>query len=50
MVCSVSDAQQPVRDMMKEIGPKLEEMGRVQDRQPDAFAHDIFQFIARKGL
>ncbi len=50
MVYNVSDAQQPVRDMMKEIGPKLEEMGRVHDRQPDAFAHDIFQFIAGKGL
>jgi butyryl-CoA dehydrogenase len=50
MVYNVSDAQQPVRDMMKDIGPKLEEMGRIQDRKPDGFAHDMFKYIADKGL
>ncbi len=50
MVYNVSEAQQPVRDMMKEIGPKLEEMGRIQDRKPDGFAHDMFKYIADKGL
>ncbi len=50
MVYNVSDVQQPIRDMMKELGPKLEEMGKVHDRQPDAFAHDMFKIIADKGL
>jgi len=49
MVYNVSDVQQPIRDALKEFGPKLEEMGKVHDRQPDGFAHDMFKMIADKG-
>jgi butyryl-CoA dehydrogenase len=50
MIYNVSDVQQPIRDMVKEVGPQLEKMGREHDRQPDAFAHDMFKIIAAKGF
>ncbi len=50
MTYNVSDVQQPIRDMMKEFGPKLEPLGRKHDQQPDAFAHDMFKMIADQGL
>lgn len=50
MTYNVSESQQPVRDMMKEFGPKLEPLGRERDRMPDEFAHEMFQMIAKQGL
>lgn len=50
MAYNVSDVQQPIRDMLKELGPKLEPLGRKHDREPDAFAHDMFKMLAEKGL
>lgn len=45
------ELQQPVRDMMREFCPKeIEPLGRIHDREPDQFAHDIFQKLAAKGL
>lgn len=50
MTYNVSDVQQPIRDMVKEVGPTLEKMGREWDRKPDGFAHDMFKIIADKGF
>jgi butyryl-CoA dehydrogenase len=45
------ELQQPIRDMMREFCPKeIEPLGLKHDREPDAFAHDIFQKLAAKGL
>jgi len=45
------ELQQPIRDMMREFVPKeIEPLGLKHDREPDAFAHDIFQKLAKKGL
>lgn len=44
------ELQQPVRDMVKEIGPEIEKMGRECDRKPDAFSFDIFKILAAKGF
>jgi butyryl-CoA dehydrogenase len=43
------EIQQPVRDMIKEIGPQIQEMGRSEDRKPDSFSFDIFRLLAAKG-
>ncbi len=50
MTYNVHESQQAVRDLLKEIGPTIEKMGREWDRRPDGFAHDIYQFIGSKGL
>ncbi len=45
------ELQQPIRDMMREFCPKeIEPLGLKHDREPDAFAHDIFKKLADKGL
>ncbi len=44
------EIQQPIRDMVDEIGPQLEKMGREADRKPDGFSHEIFKLLAGKGL
>ncbi len=50
MAYNVNDnIQQPVRDMVKEIGPDIQRIGYEWDRKPDAFCHDIFQILAGKG-
>ena len=43
------DLQQPIRDMMREFCPKeIEPLGLKHDREPDGFAHDIFQKLVYK--
>ncbi len=50
MAYNVNDKiQQPVRDMVKEIGPDIQRIGYEWDRKPDAFCHDIFKILADKG-
>ena len=44
------ELQQPVRDMVKEIGPEIEKMGRECDRKPDGFSFEIFKILAGKGF
>jgi butyryl-CoA dehydrogenase len=45
------ELQQPIRDMMADFCPKeIEPLGLKHDREPDSFAHDIFQKLAAKGL
>jgi butyryl-CoA dehydrogenase len=45
------ELQQPIRDMMREFCPtEIEPLGLKHDREPDGFAHDIFQKLAAKGL
>ncbi len=45
------ELQQPIRDFMREFCPgEIEPLGLKHDREPDAFAHDIFQKLAAKGL
>ena len=50
MSYNVSDVQQPIRDLLKDLGPKLEPLGRDWDRKPDGFAWDMFKMLADKGL
>ena len=50
MTYNVLPTQQPIRDMMKELGPKLEKMGQEWDRKPDSFAFDMFKLLAERGL
>lgn len=50
MTYNVSEVQQPIRDMMRAFGPKIEMLGREWDRKPDGFAHDMYKLIADQGL
>ncbi|MBK7090706.1 MAG: acyl-CoA dehydrogenase family protein [bacterium] len=50
MTFNVSPVQQPIRDMMRAFGPKIEPLGREWDRKPDGFAHDMYKLIAGQGL
>jgi len=44
------DDQQPIRDLVGEIGPEIQKLGYEWDRKPDGFAFDIFKILAAKGL
>jgi len=44
------ELQQPIRDSVKEIGPKIQEIGYELDRKEDAFSHEIFKILADKGF
>ena len=50
MTYNVSEVQQPIRDMLRAFGPKIETLGREWDRKPDGFAHDMYKLIAAQGL
>ena len=50
MTYNVLPTQQPIRDLRKELGPKLEKMGQEWDRKPDSFAFDMFKLLAERGL
>jgi butyryl-CoA dehydrogenase len=50
MPYNVSDEiQQPIRDMVKEIGPEIQKIGYEWDRKGDGFCFDIFKLLASKG-
>ncbi|MFH1893854.1 MAG: acyl-CoA dehydrogenase family protein [Candidatus Zixiibacteriota bacterium] len=44
------DDQQPIRDLVGEIGPEIQKLGYEWDRKPDGFAFDIFKILAARGL
>ncbi len=47
---NVSEKQQPIRDKLKEIGPKLEPLGKQWDEKGDVFARDMFNILAKEGF
>jgi butyryl-CoA dehydrogenase len=44
------EVQQPIRDLVGEIGPQIQKLGYEWDRKPDGFCFDIFKILAAKGL
>jgi len=44
------EVQQPIRDLVGEIGPEIQKLGYEWDRKPDGFAFDIFKILAARGL
>ena len=44
------DVQQPIRDLVKQIGPEIQKIGYELDRKSDSFSHEIFNKLAAHGL